>query len=305
MLIPESVQVGPYTYAVVYEEHIRADDDQRLMGQADHMALTIRLDKSLLPQLMQEFGARKPKIRYTISQQLKRRAVRLTPSARHRRLVPWKVILPSPLAPYFPMTSCLSGLLACLREKVAFLLLVENLPIIVPSTSSFVHVLLQPIRTYWSDFTKPLAIEDASESGIGRKKPQSQHGAGMSQARRPARFWNCLRLGWENVAASVWLKYSPCVRPPMHGPARAPANPPIAASMVANKSRTPATCAALTMNSGTKQRPQQNGPIFVSRKTPRPESVYGLHLKEREITLFSVGLLAVLRDNHLLREEGA
>jgi len=54
MLIPETVQVGPYTYAVVYEEHIRADDDQRLMGQADHMALTIRLDKSLLPQLVQE-----------------------------------------------------------------------------------------------------------------------------------------------------------------------------------------------------------------------------------------------------------
>jgi len=43
MQIPESVKVGPYTYAVVYEEQIRAEDDRRLKGQADHMALTIRL----------------------------------------------------------------------------------------------------------------------------------------------------------------------------------------------------------------------------------------------------------------------
>ncbi len=43
MKIPASVKIGPYTYAVVYEEQIRADNDSRLKGQADHMALTIRL----------------------------------------------------------------------------------------------------------------------------------------------------------------------------------------------------------------------------------------------------------------------
>jgi hypothetical protein len=54
MRIPETVKIGPYDYAVVYEDNLRADDDCRLLGQADHMALTIRLRSEQLPQITQE-----------------------------------------------------------------------------------------------------------------------------------------------------------------------------------------------------------------------------------------------------------
>lgn len=47
MKIPESIKVGPFSFAVKYEEDPRNDNDSKLMGQCDYGKQVIKINTNL------------------------------------------------------------------------------------------------------------------------------------------------------------------------------------------------------------------------------------------------------------------